>query len=124
MTGKANIFFDIGCLDGFRDLSFFGSRSLFKIHHAFARGMLGCVLRKLYNISIDKITIKKSKYGKPFLFSNPEDIKIGISHCEYIIAVVVSDCETGIDVEKVEKLQNDVFIYFKFSFGFEVCFLI
>lgn len=68
MTGKANIFFDIGCLDGFRDLSFFGSRSLFKIHHAFARGMLGCVLRKLYNISIDKITIKKANMESLFCF--------------------------------------------------------
>ena len=73
--------------------------------------MLGCVLRKLYNISIDKITIKKSKYGKPFLFPNLKNIKIGISDFEHILVVAVSNCEIGIDVEKVEKLQNDVFCY-------------
>ena len=73
--------------------------------------MLGCVLKKLYNISIDKITIKKSKYGKPFLFPNSKNIKIGISHCQHIIAVAVSNCEIGVDVEKVEKLKSDVFCY-------------
>ena len=73
--------------------------------------MLGCVLRKLYNISVDKITIKKSKHGKPFLFPNSKNIKIGISHCQHIIAVAVSNCEIGIDVEKVEKPKNNVFCY-------------
>ena len=76
--------------------------------------MLGCVLNEIYNISIDEITIKKGKYGKPFLFPNPGNIKIGVSHFEHIVVVAVSDFEIGIDVQKVEKLKNNVFCYCDF----------
>lgn len=76
--------------------------------------MLGCVLNEIYNISTNKIIIKKSKYGKPFLFLNGGNIKINISHSGQVVVVAVSDCEIGVDVQKVESVENDVFSYLDF----------
>ena len=111
---KLIFFFDIGCLSGFKYSKIFNSRSLFEIHHKIAHGMLGCVLNEIYNISTNKIIIKKSKYGKPFLFLNNSDIKINISHSGQVVVVAVSDREIGVDVQKVEPVENDVFSYLDF----------
>ena len=111
---KLIFFFDIGCLSGFKDSKVFDSGSLFQIHHKIAHGMLGCVLNEIYNISINKIIIKKSKYGKPFFFFFNSNIKINISHSGDIVVVAISDREIGVDVQRVEPIENDVFCYLDF----------
>lgn len=46
-------------------------------------------------------------YGKPYL-SNYADIYFNLSHCNEVVACILSDSEVGVDVEKVFKYDDDL----------------
>lgn len=47
------------------------------------------------------------EFGKPY-FSENEDFKFNISHSGEWAVIAVSDCEIGIDIEKIAKLRTGV----------------
>ena len=40
------------------------SKSVYRLHHALAYGMIGCILSEIYGVSTDNICIRKNEYGK------------------------------------------------------------
>lgn len=58
------------------------------------------------NISIPPLRIV-GEFGKPY-FAENTDFKFNISHSEQWAVIAVSDCEIGIDIEKIGKLRTSV----------------
>ena len=72
-----------------------------------AWNMLYKILKEKYNIvlSKDKIIYKDNK--KPALIN--DELYFNISHSDEYIAVAISDCEVGIDIEKNSKMEKKTF---------------
>lgn len=87
------------------------SKSVYRLHHALAYGMIGCILSEIYGVSTNNICIRKNEYGKPFLYPQHKNVIINISHSGTIVAVSVSDKNIGIDIEKVVPMKNDIQCY-------------
>jgi len=66
-------------------------------------------LKKEYGI-VEKVTFAFSGNGKPYLKNFP-DIFFNISHCELGVVCAIADEEVGIDIEKVEKFEEEVAKY-------------
>lgn len=58
------------------------------------------------NISIPPLRIA-GEFGKPY-FAENTDFKFNISHSGQWAVIAVSDCEIGIDIEKIGKLRTNV----------------
>lgn len=72
--------------------------------------ILSYALRNEYNIS-DKLEFKYNKYGKPYL-QNINDIYFNISHSGEWVICAISDCELGVDIERIQKhVPNWTYIF-------------
>ncbi|HSR04428.1 MAG TPA: 4'-phosphopantetheinyl transferase superfamily protein [Proteiniclasticum sp.] len=69
-----------------------------------ARSLINYGLLQEYGIIAEEIV--KSPLGKPG-FKKERNIKLSISHCEGAVAVVISDHEVGIDVERVRSYERE-----------------
>jgi len=69
-----------------------------------ARNLINYGLLHEYGITGEEIV--KSPLGKPE-FKNERNIKLSISHCEGAVAVLLSDHEVGIDVERVRRYERE-----------------
>lgn len=69
-----------------------------------ARRLLSYGLLQEYGIT--EADILKSPLGKPKL-KDESNIKISISHCRGAVAVILSDHEVGIDVEKIRSYEKE-----------------
>ena len=58
-----------------------------------------------YGIPLDKITFFYTENQKPYL-KEPEGFYFNISHSENKAAVAISDCEIGVDLEKIRKFDK------------------
>lgn len=68
--------------------------------------MLLCfALQKEYNIT--DFTLEYAEHGKPYLLNYP-NIHFNISHCKYGVAVVVSSCSVGVDIESNDSYCEDI----------------
>lgn len=65
-----------------------------------ARSLLRAELLREKNLDINQCDIVKNAWGKPFLRDHP-DTYFNISHCSGGVALSISSCKTGIDIEKV-----------------------
>ncbi len=75
--------------------------------HNHAHRLLRECLRS-YGIDYTEETpVTKGKMGKPSLASRP-DIHYNLSHADGIAACIVSDCECGIDCERVREYRPNV----------------
>lgn len=61
------------------------------------------------NIDISKLKILKKQFGKPYLKYPKLNLNFNVSHCKnvYVMAVINSCNEIGIDIEKMEALGED-----------------
>lgn len=57
-----------------------------------------------YGISSSEITFFHTKNGKPYL-KTPKSFYFNLSHSENTAAVAISDCEIGVDIEKLRKFN-------------------
>jgi 4'-phosphopantetheinyl transferase len=69
-----------------------------------ARSLIQYGLLHEYDITNEEIV--KSPLGRPRL-KKERNIKLSISHCEGAVAVVISDHEVGIDVERVRSYERE-----------------
>ena len=69
-----------------------------------ARRLLSYGLRQEYGITDS--CILKSPLGKPKL-KGADQIRISISHCQGAVAVILSDHEVGIDVERIRPYEKE-----------------
>ena len=67
-----------------------------------AYGLLKYALKKALNIQDDFNDLKKSKTGKPI----SKDYNFSISHTPNLVAVALSKCNVGVDLELVDNRQN------------------
>ncbi len=63
------------------------------------------ILKQDFNIEVNQNDIIYNEYNKPYIKDNP--IYFNISHSKDIIAIIISDCECGIDIEYID-YQKDV----------------
>lgn len=75
--------------------------------HSHAHRLLRECLRP-YRIDYNEDTpVSKGKMGKPSLTERP-DIHYNLSHADGIAACIVSDCECGIDCERIREYRPNV----------------
>ena len=96
------------------NLELCNSRMIFKLQHILAYGLLGCILEKKYNISLNEFCIRKNKHGMPFLYLQDKHIEMSISHSGEIVVVAVSNQKIGVDIEKITPIKNSIFYYSEF----------
>ncbi|SER95609.1 4'-phosphopantetheinyl transferase family protein [Lachnobacterium bovis] len=68
-------------------------------------GLLVSYALAVEDISVKDVQIKYQKNNKPYLENS--NIFYNISHTQKYVAVVISDCESGIDVETARKRWKD-----------------
>lgn len=64
------------------------------------------VLRE-YDINVDESDIIRTELGKPY-FKNHPDIFFSISHCEGLAVCLISNCNCGVDAEKIRPARDSV----------------
>ena len=69
--------------------------------------VLDDILKKELGVSLNKLTIKKNEFGKPYIEEN-SSIKFNISHCDGIAVCGVGGGECGVDVEKIRTFNKKV----------------
>ncbi len=69
--------------------------------------LLKYILVNKVNIDAEMINIKRTVFGKPYL-EGMSNIHFNYSHSSEMIVCAVHDCNIGIDIEKVEDIDNDV----------------
>ncbi|GAA0678468.1 MULTISPECIES: 4'-phosphopantetheinyl transferase family protein [Clostridium] len=69
--------------------------------------VLDDILKKELGVSLNKLTIKKNEFGKPYIEEN-SSIKFNISHCDGIAVCGVGGGEFGVDVEKIRTFNKKV----------------
>lgn len=67
-----------------------------------AYGLLKYAVEKSFNIKDDFKNLKKTKNGKPI----SKDYNFSISHTQDLVAVTVSKCNAGIDIEKIDETKD------------------
>lgn len=61
-------------------------------------------LRNILGIPDQKLVVKRSKYGKPFLPDYPE-LQFNISHSGEWVVCAIGYCNVGIDIEKIQNFD-------------------
>lgn len=69
-----------------------------------AKELLKEVLKEEYLIDIYSLSMVYNEYNKPYFKNCP--IYFNISHCENMIALIISNKEVGIDIEKIREIKN------------------
>ncbi len=69
--------------------------------------LLRAVLVSQFNMNEKDVVIEKTPEGKPFL-KGDRGLFISLSHCDGLVAVAVSDCEVGVDVERVRNIDLNI----------------
>ena len=78
-----------------------------KINSFLAYEFLKHIACELLNTDKDKITIKFTENGKPYI-ENSQNFYFSISHSENIIAVAIADSEIGVDIEKIRAINTSL----------------
>lgn len=78
-----------------------------KINSFLAYEFLKHIACELLNTDKDKITIKFTENGKPYI-ENSQNFYFSISHSENIIAVAIADNELGVDIEKIRAINTSL----------------
>ena len=68
--------------------------------------LLGRILSEHFELDLNNLKIAKNKYGKPY-FTNVE-VFFNISHSDDAILCSVSDCEIGVDIEKIAEIKDSI----------------
>ncbi len=76
-----------------------------KAETANGRTLLKKAVLKEYGIDTSAMTIEFGDYGKPYFAERP-DIHFSISHSGEYAAVVLSESEVGIDIQKVVEIKH------------------
>jgi len=71
-----------------------------KEQQGMAQSLLRAELLRERSVDIEQCGIVKNAWGKPFLKDHP-DTYFNISHCSGGVALSISSCKTGIDVENI-----------------------
>ena len=74
-----------------------------KLRSLFAEVLLRYALREQYGLR--SVTILKDQYGKPYLQDHP-DIHFNLSHSGDWVVCAVGDSRIGVDVERVEEIDE------------------
>ncbi|MDO5564514.1 MAG: 4'-phosphopantetheinyl transferase superfamily protein [Eubacteriales bacterium] len=61
------------------------------------------------NLKYEDCIIEKNKYGKPYI-RNKKNIFYNISHSKEKVAIIISNVEVGIDIEKIRDIDYDKII--------------
>lgn len=61
-------------------------------------------LKKEFDISLKKLTIKKNEFGKPYM-EEYQEVDFNISHCNHVIACGIGPRSLGIDVEEIRNFD-------------------
>ncbi len=65
-----------------------------------AYGFVKQIAAQKYNIGISALEIERNTHGKPY-FKNLDNFYFNISHSSDLLTIAISDCEVGIDIEKL-----------------------
>ncbi|MGZ5222394.1 MAG: 4'-phosphopantetheinyl transferase family protein [Chitinophagaceae bacterium] len=79
---------------------------LLRNHYIETQGRLRNLLAQILNESAEKLRIKTTEYGKPYLIDNPE-LVFNLSHSVNMLAITVSwNCQLGVDIECYKPRAN------------------
>ncbi len=87
----------------------FEQASKYRFFQGVQRKILGDALMRMavwmnFGVEPKQLIIALGSAGKPYLISHP-DIHFNISHSGQWVVVAVADCEIGIDVERIKKVN-------------------
>ncbi len=72
-----------------------------------AYGFVKQIAFEKYNIDFSALEIGRSEHGKPYFKAIP-DFYFNISHSSDLLAIVVSDSDVGIDIEKLRTMDTRI----------------
>lgn len=75
--------------------------------HEWAWLLLKELIKEKYGLIIEENDLLKNEYGKPYL-KDYSFLHFNLSHCEGMIACIISRFEVGIDVEGIRPFTQDV----------------
>ena len=73
-----------------------------KVISNFGRDFVKTAVCQRFNIPPESIAFKKGAHGKPFLGNRPK-FHFNVSHSGNLLAVVFSDSQVGVDIERVRE---------------------
>ena len=77
-----------------------------KVYAEAARRLLKEAVKREYALDISAYVEKKSENGKPYLEGAP--FHFNLSHSKDYVVCALSDCDVGVDVEKVRSISEGV----------------
>lgn len=69
------------------------------------------VLGKYLGVDGNKLSIKRNKFGKPYL-TNFSYVHFNVSHTKNVFVCAISKNPIGVDVERIRKIDNRVIRYY------------
>lgn len=75
--------------------------------HGGALHLLDIALQENYTSRLSDYNIEKTPSGKPFFADNPT-VKFNLSHSGEYTAAAISDCEVGVDIERIKPVNPGV----------------
>lgn len=75
--------------------------------HKWAWELLGEIFSEKYEIDMTEEKVRKNEYGKPYL-PMAAGLHFNLSHCEGMVACIISEREVGVDVEVIRPYCRDV----------------
>jgi putative holo-[acyl-carrier-protein] synthase len=77
-----------------------------KINFAVSRSLLNKAFEMILDIPIENVVVLRDRYNKPYI-KNKSGVKFNISHTDGFVVIGFSKKEFGIDIEKVNDMQED-----------------
>ncbi|MBQ4121348.1 MAG: hypothetical protein IJD35_04970 [Clostridia bacterium] len=77
-----------------------------KAYAEVARQLLKEAVKREYSLDISAYVEKKSENGKPYLVGAP--FHFNLSHSKDYVVCALSDCDVGVDIEKVRPISEGV----------------